>query len=207
MILAETIKKPKSEVEPILVRAYEIFVKVDGPNSFHAKNAADHLKRLRSGQPAAMTDSDYDDLEITSENKRGSGIKGDKGAGDSDDDIPSFHPHDGENRMRQSAVYYEQGKFSKAEKLLAEALEIFISKHGDDHALTKACKQNLGVAKHQALNKIWREVLNEVMEEKKLNEGGNDRDNDGDVVDVDSYDKFVVKSPYESNQGNSCIIC
>lgn len=195
---AETLKKPKEEVEKILVRANEIFVKVEGPNSFHSRNTSEHLKRLRAGHTTVMGDNSYDDLVVTSENKKASGSNDD----DDDDSFPSFHPHDGQNRMRQSAIYYEQGKFSKAERMLAEAYEIFLAQHGDDHAITKACKQNLGVARHHGLEKLWKDVVREAYAEQELKSKGSETPSIENMWSNENEQLWYVKNTNES----SCVI-
>lgn len=70
-----------------------------------------------------------------------------------------FAADDAMGRMLQANTYFEQGRFSCAEVVIAEALEIFLRTKGPDDQMTQAAKQNLGVARSQGLNRLWMQVV------------------------------------------------
>lgn len=82
-----------------------------------------------------------------------------------------FAPEDGMSRMMQANTYFEQGRFSCAEVVLAQAYEIFLRQKGPEDQLTKAAKQNLGVARNNGLNRLWMQVVAALVleQEEKLN--------------------------------------
>jgi len=82
-----------------------------------------------------------------------------------------FGPEDAMGRMMQANTYFEQGRFSCAEAVIAEALEIFLRTKGPEDQMTQAAKQNLGVARSQGLNRLWMQVVASLVleQEEKLN--------------------------------------
>jgi tetratricopeptide (TPR) repeat protein len=81
-----------------------------------------------------------------------------------------FAPEDGMARMMAANTFFEQGRFSCAEIVLAQAFEIFLRQKGPNDQLTMAAKQNLGVARGNGLNKLWMQVVAQLVleQEEKL---------------------------------------
>jgi hypothetical protein len=81
-----------------------------------------------------------------------------------------FNPEDGMARMMAANTFFEQGRFSCAEIVLAQAFEIFLRQKGPNDQLTLAAKQNLGVARGNGLNKLWMQVVAQLVleQEEKL---------------------------------------
>lgn len=71
----------------------------------------------------------------------------------------NFAPEDGMARMMQANTYFEQGRFSCAEVVLAQAYQIFLRQRGPEDQITQAAKQNLGVARSNGLNRLWMQVV------------------------------------------------
>eukprot|EP00598_Pedospumella_elongata_P003759 CAMPEP_0184974608 /NCGR_PEP_ID=MMETSP1098-20130426/6060_1 /TAXON_ID=89044 /ORGANISM="Spumella elongata, Strain CCAP 955/1" /LENGTH=563 /DNA_ID=CAMNT_0027497221 /DNA_START=28 /DNA_END=1719 /DNA_ORIENTATION=- len=105
-----------------------------------------------------------------------------------------FAPDDAMARMMQANTYFEQGRFSCAEVVIAEALEIFLRTKGPDDQMTQAAKQNLGVARSQGLNRLWMQVVAALVleQEEKLN----------NFVNATNAEKSEAASGEEKSQVN-----
>lgn len=81
-----------------------------------------------------------------------------------------FGPEDGMGRMLAANTFFEQGRFNCAEVVITEALEIFMRQKGPADQLTMAARQNLNVARGNGLNKLWMQVVAELVleQEEKL---------------------------------------
>jgi tetratricopeptide (TPR) repeat protein len=77
-----------------------------------------------------------------------------------------FAPDDGMARMMAANTFFEQGRFSCAEVVIAQALPIFLKQHGPDHQLTQAARQNLNVARANGINKLWMQVVSAMVLEQ-----------------------------------------
>eukprot|EP00428_Durinskia_dybowskii_P066715 CAMPEP_0170375918 /NCGR_PEP_ID=MMETSP0117_2-20130122/11416_1 /TAXON_ID=400756 /ORGANISM="Durinskia baltica, Strain CSIRO CS-38" /LENGTH=637 /DNA_ID=CAMNT_0010631023 /DNA_START=20 /DNA_END=1933 /DNA_ORIENTATION=- len=95
-----------------------------------------------------------------------------------------FGAEDGMARMMAANTFFEQGRFSCAEVVLAQAYEILLRQKGPNDQITMAAKQNLGVARSNGLNKLWMQVVGELVleQEEKLGSSSslnNLKDEDG----------------------------
>lgn len=205
--ICEALDKPREEIESLLTRAYEIFYKVEGPSGIHSITTAEHLRKLRLGQKV-LIDEISENATVTSENRVNQHVSR---ISDDDDNaalVPSFPPNDGNARMRQASIYFEKGKYNKAEVLLAQAYEIFADQAGPDSQVAKTAKQNLGVVRHNILTKLWKEVLHEMADESQPN-GKKDHDEDSDgAMDYDNVITPGEKPWYvkDSAENSGCIL-
>jgi tetratricopeptide (TPR) repeat protein len=78
-----------------------------------------------------------------------------------------FGPEDGMPRLMAANAFFEQGRFGAAEIVLAQAYEILLRQKGPNDQLTQAARQNLGVARNNGLNKLWMQVVSELVLEKE----------------------------------------
>lgn len=76
-------------------------------------------------------------------------------------------------RMMQANTYFEQGRYSCAEVLLAQAHALFLLKNGPEDPATKAAKQNLAVARNNSLNQLWMQVVTSLVLESEEKESNN----------------------------------
>lgn len=82
----------------------------------------------------------------------------------------TFGADDGMARLMAANTFFEQGRFGAAEVVLAQAYEILLRQKGPNDQLTMAARQNLGVARNNGLNRLWMQVVQELVadQEKKL---------------------------------------
>lgn len=112
------------DTENMLQNALEIFHKVEGVESNNFRSAFGLLNRLKEKRKAAgLEEQDIKQMEP--------------------DAAPSKVARAG-ILMNNATFFFKEGKYSTAEHLLEEALDIFIQENGQDHPTSKAAVQNLG---------------------------------------------------------------
>lgn len=79
---------------------------------------------------------------------------------------PTRHldPSDGHGRMRVAGQLFESAQYSKAERVLLEAYDIFLQQKGPADSSTQTARQNLEIVRQNSLNQLWHEIL---LEEKE----------------------------------------
>eukprot|EP01035_Chromulina_nebulosa_P018750 gene18750-24516_t len=163
--ISEAMNKPTNEIEKLLVRAYEIFKRQEGPNSYLANSTYEHIKRLRNSQRNQSDGSEGYVTSVTSENSLRN-----KKIVTTGNDIQLLEPNDGLARMKLASQFFESQEFNKAQILLSEAYKIYLQQLGPDHASTKAAKQNLEVVKQNSINQLWKELADEMIEKLQIND-------------------------------------
>lgn len=176
--------------EAMLKRALEIFSRSQGgQHAQELQNTIAQLRHMRSrrGQQEklgvnSVEVEDVEDVFVTGESRNG----GNNGSDETKSVSPnsrrsqgsspmsrnnlslmekkpvfSFEAGDAVGRMTAAGALFEQGRFNWAEELLKEAFDIFLKTHGPQHNNTKAAKQNLQVARQNALNQLWTQVVTE----------------------------------------------
>jgi hypothetical protein len=76
----------------------------------------------------------------------------------------NLDPSDGHGRMRVAGQLFETAQYSKAERVLQEAFEIFLQQKGLTDSSTQTARQNLDIVRQNSLNQLWHEIL---LEEKE----------------------------------------
>jgi tetratricopeptide (TPR) repeat protein len=189
------------DVEARLLRALEIFTRTKGQASAEVRNTLNQLRNVR-GRRTGMKDKDMEedkdmDGVVGDESKskgpgspsrsttttgskaltsgtRSSGVLGSPEALSDTEELArlDFAADDGMARMMQANQYFETGRYSCAEVLLAQALEIYMKSNGPEDQLTRAAKQNLGVARSKGLDQLWMQVVTKLVLENEERDSG-----------------------------------
>ncbi|KAJ1424047.1 hypothetical protein B484DRAFT_451680 [Ochromonadaceae sp. CCMP2298] len=174
------------DVEARLMRALDIFTRTKGQASPEVRNTLNQLRNVRGKRTGMQELEDGDGDGVSEESKKGSGSPGRStgkapsgtrsGSSDKSDAQElarlNFAADDGMGRMMQANQYFETGRYSCAEVLLAEALEIFMKSNGPEDQLTRAAKQNLGVARNKGLDQLWMQVVTQLVLENDERDSG-----------------------------------
>jgi tetratricopeptide (TPR) repeat protein len=169
------------ELEAKLMRALDIFGRVNGQQSPEVMNTLQSLRNVRLKRKERESAEERknrveelgeeDEGVVTSESKPASaGMTSSSSSSrlNAQNSVPvddptklEFADDDAMGRMMAANTFFERQMYSYAEKMIFEAYTIFMRQNGPDHPSTQAAKQNLGVVRNNSLNQLWMQVVAE----------------------------------------------
>ena len=222
------------EIESFLQRASEIFLIVHGKDSNEANGTLAQLKNVRSKRSDVVSpqsilkmrsgSSSDDELEyrVVEESKTQNLKESTKPKMSLDEELAALTLDDDPNtRMVKAGEYFKKGMFTVAEKLISDAYETFLENKGPDDEQTKVAKQNLFVARANAMNRLWMEVVTEEILDSGMQSLETSKDgtlsevekniSSEDAEDFADYKKLMTENAFDSldsttNKDSTCIV-